>query len=93
MDELARRLIGILHALATRVTRKCAAFGEILGSSLLPDVVTRCMGTGRDAYCALSLALTRSMGAMSMGPGLASPELAALQSRMGGRIPLRRVCW
>ena len=63
---------GMLRAFATRGTWNRAAAGEMSGSSPLPDVVTRSMGTGVAGIFLLELvhvALTRSISTCSSGRG------------------------
>src|SRR6202011_4297753 len=75
------RSSGILRAFATRGTWNKAASGEISGSSPLPEVVTRSIGTVAFGFSAFNLStssLTRSFRALLVGPRLEPPELAAL---------------
>src|SRR6476646_7778843 len=80
-DHWRTRSSGMFRAFAIRGTWNSAPSGEISGSSPLPEVVTRSIGTAADGFSAFNLStssLTRSFRALLVGPRLDPAELAAL---------------
>src|SRR5262245_7504306 len=69
------------RAFATRGTWKYADSGEMCGSRPLPDVVTRSIGTGAEAFSFFNSStcpLMRSIRALFVGPMFEPIELLAL---------------